>query len=575
MKKVVVGIDFGTSGIGYAYGFSDHVDRIILSNFHGQNEDSKVRSEIILDNDLEEIKAFGNECIGYSNTHKDKTSYEYFKNIKMNLYKKIYTIKSSNGKEADIQLIITKILKKISESALTQIQKSSDKTITKDNIRWVVTIPAIWEDKSKQIMINASIDAGLIKKNSDKSLFLALEPEVAGIYYYTISQTTPSFKSDHINRGEPYIICDIGAGTVDICTHRKIINNNQVSELIEEYPPIGGDFGGNKINEEFIRRLIVGLFGEEKVKKLQVNSLDEDWIKFERSIEEKKRACYDNEPCNLTLDCDVFDDELIGKSLDEYIAEYDKKNLKYKYKIQKVRKWKIEFSSQIFLDIAKEYAQKIFEKLEEIYNSVHTGYILLTGAGSKNGLISNYIYELAIRKNIKFEFTNPPQPDISIIKGAVIFGFQNNIIRKRKAKYTLGIKMSEFWEDKYEGKGIKTYLEIDGKYHCSNLFSKFITINQYIEFNEVIKHNYDALGPNPEIIFYKTNKKDCTYIDEKDEKGKLILEELGRVNFNIGEDFDVNNRGVTIEMRMGGTYIDCCATLIKNGKQLNIIQSFN
>ena len=35
MYKVVVGIDFGTAGIGYAYGFSNQLDKIILSNFHG------------------------------------------------------------------------------------------------------------------------------------------------------------------------------------------------------------------------------------------------------------------------------------------------------------------------------------------------------------------------------------------------------------------------------------------------------------------------------------------------------------------------------------------------------------
>ena len=26
---------------------------------------------------------------------------------------------------------------------------------------------------------------------------------------------------ENINEGKPYIICDIGGGTVDICTHRK------------------------------------------------------------------------------------------------------------------------------------------------------------------------------------------------------------------------------------------------------------------------------------------------------------------------------------------------------------------
>ena len=64
-------------------------------------------------------------------------------------------------------------------------------------------------------MINASIKAGLIDKDSDKSLFLALEPKVAGIYHYIVS----SFVKDAGNicfiiEGKPYIIYDIGAGTV-------------------------------------------------------------------------------------------------------------------------------------------------------------------------------------------------------------------------------------------------------------------------------------------------------------------------------------------------------------------------
>ncbi len=42
-------------------------------------------------------------------THLDKNKYEYFKNIKMNLYHKKYKIKSTNGKETDIELIIYKI----------------------------------------------------------------------------------------------------------------------------------------------------------------------------------------------------------------------------------------------------------------------------------------------------------------------------------------------------------------------------------------------------------------------------------------------------------------------------------
>ena len=322
IPKVIVGIDFGTAGIGYAYSFYNNPLNIILSDFNGQTGDKKVPSEIILDKKLEDTLAFGNDCKGYIKTH-EKNTYEYFKNIKMNLYKKKDTIKSTNGTEANIENIITNILKQISQHAFTQIKKANDNSIKFEEIKWVVTIPAIWEEKSKEIMIRSSKKAGLINRNTDLSLFLALEPEVAAIYY---NSEMSSFKDIHISEGKPYIICDIGAGTVDICTHRKIEMNDLDSQLIEEYPPIGGDYGGNKINEEFIKRLIVEIFGEENVIKLQNDENNEDWDEFESNIENLKKIFDKNEPCNMKLDFLLFEDESIDKTLQDYINEYNLKS---------------------------------------------------------------------------------------------------------------------------------------------------------------------------------------------------------------------------------------------------------
>ena len=101
----------------------------------------------------------------------------------MNLYKKNYIIKSTNCKEADIEFIITKIFKEVSKKAIEQIKRKYDQSINKEDIKWVKIIAAILEEKSKAIMINASLSAGLIDNNTDLSLFLALEPQVDGIYY--------------------------------------------------------------------------------------------------------------------------------------------------------------------------------------------------------------------------------------------------------------------------------------------------------------------------------------------------------------------------------------------------------
>ena len=199
----------------------------------------------------------------------------------------------------------------------------------------------------------------------------------------------------------------------------------------------------------------------------------------------------------------------------------------------------------------------------------------MTGAGSKNDVITNYFYDFANEKNMKIEITIPPQREISIMKGAILFGFQNDIIRKRKAKYSLGVLALEEWDEKYKDKGIKKFSEIYKKYLCTNTFSKFITVNQYIKFNEVIRQEYEAPIKNPNITFYKTYKENCTFIDEKDENGQLIIEKFGKINFDIGEDYDINKRDVIIEIKLGGTYIDVSVIYEKTGKKIDSSITFN
>ena len=572
--KIVVGIDFGTSGVGYAYSFNNNITNIISSDFCGQSKDKKVPTEIILDTNLKEVLAFGEKCKEYTIAY-DKNNYEYFKNIKMNLYKKIYDVKSTNGREVNIESIISKILEEVSKNAVNQIRKKNNMEIKKEDIKWVVTIPAIWEERSKNIMINASKKAGLINDNTDLSLFLALEPEVAGIYY---NSPNMSFAQQNINGGQPYIVCDIGGGKVDICTHRKINISLNETELIEEYPPLGGAYGGNVINEEFIKRLIVELFGEENINSLKNDDYSEDWNKFETEVEGLKKMFDEHEPRYFKLDCRLFESDN-GKSLEDYINEYNKKELKYKYDIKKSEnrrnRWELLVPSKIFSDITREISKKIFSHIEEIYNNVHTGFILFTGGGSQNYNISHYLYDFAKEKNIEIYITTPEHPEISISNGAVLFGFDSNVIRKRKARYTIGIRSSRDWEENiHKDKGIKESYDLHEGYYCTNLFSKFITVNEYISFDKIITKKYDAMIPNPSIIFYKTSEENCTFIDETYEDGKPKLEKFGEFVFHIGNDYDKNKNLVKVYMKMGGTYIDVSAVYVKTGKNLPITQNF-
>ena len=61
--EIIIGIDFGSSGIAFAYSFlNDKNETPTGGYFEGQQNNNKISTEIILDDNLEKILAFGDDC---------------------------------------------------------------------------------------------------------------------------------------------------------------------------------------------------------------------------------------------------------------------------------------------------------------------------------------------------------------------------------------------------------------------------------------------------------------------------------------------------------------------------------
>ena len=211
MYEVVVGIDFGSSGSGFAYSYYDK-SKIIHGQIYGASVDYKIPTEIILD-DQNYIVHFGADCVKFLKEKGLETGH-YFKGIKMHLYENKNTIISQNsGKELPLKLVIQKVLEKIKEIAIKEISKNRPHLEKEtEKIKWVVTVPAIWNEHQKGIMMESCIGAGLINENTDKSLFFALEPEAASLY----CSINKEIDRNYFKTGEYYIVCDLGGGTGDI-----------------------------------------------------------------------------------------------------------------------------------------------------------------------------------------------------------------------------------------------------------------------------------------------------------------------------------------------------------------------
>ena len=576
--QIVIGIDFGSCGITFAYGFLDDPNKTVYNGkFAIQGINDKVSTEIILDEELKEVLSFGNECSHYLSSIGNK-KYHHFKNIKMNLYtkesekkkgKKDYTIKANNSnKKVDIEYIITLILKKVKEIAIEQI-KDKFKDFNLKNIHWTITVPAIWEIKSKQIMINAAQNAKMIRSDDDPSNFFALEPEAASIYYHNSHQ---GIKNEEIDSGKPFILCDLGSGTADIVTQKKVVVNNAI-KFEELYKPVGGDCGCNKINEQFIERVIIELFGKDcydKAKEKICRENYNDWFEFEGKIEDFKKKFINYDQLNdfYRIDCEIFKD-FCKEELNTLIEKFNSKKPDWKLKSQ--GSWKVLFPYKIINDLMFELIHKIkndylLKIIQAQTKSKKVGKIktlVFTGGASSSPILFSMLKnldDLGIKDFIKSE-----NPEVAIANGSVLYSYDHFIISPRKAKFTFGIKTSDIWDEKRHSKGgIKVYDPIDKLWRCKNSFTQFITVEDNLRPDDEISHKFILNNSQANVELFKTLKREAIFTDEKG------VEKFGEFIINVENKFDESNKEVEVKMKLGGTFISASAIYCKTKDEFKI-----
>ena len=520
MKKVIVAIDFGTSGTTYAFAFNDSKDDIIYAKWP-DSPNLKNSTEIILNEKMETIK-FGNECQQYlGELSSSDEKFYHFTDIKMKLYDKKTKIKATNDDIVlDIEIIISKILIFIKTEALKEIQSLRD--IKESEINWKVTVPAIWDNNSKEIMKKASIISGIF---SEPLTFFALEPEAAACDY--VSEKTSD--KEAVKVGNKYIICDIGGGTVDISTHIRKKNGDKV-EIEEIYPPCGGSHGSTYINKAFIEKVIKQLFGKDSIEKLNDimdnPQLDKDlYIDYCILLEEIENFKINIKNIQITkrgnneakrINCTLFEN-LVDSDIKTLIDNYNM-NCPKEWKITVYSDYKIYFPYQIMIDLTKEIIiDNVIKNLKNILENIpDIKSIIYAGSVSSNDFIIS-----KFKENIpEVNHYRSAYPSIAVAKGAVIFGFDPYIIKSRVSKFTIGVNVNDKWNESLHGKrnDLKYFDKIEDCYYCHNVFNPIILKNQKVGINEIISQKYIMKSSKGVAKFYKTIYNNVRFIDEKSTK---------------------------------------------------------
>ncbi|TGJ83714.1 hypothetical protein E0Z10_g5039 [Xylaria hypoxylon] len=129
---------------------------------------------------------------------------------------------------------------------------------------YIITVPAMWDHAAQEAMRECAAEALLGDKAKKEQIQMVAEPEAAGLYALT------SIHDVSLGKGDTFVICDAGGGTVDLSSY-QIISKGRFNDL-KRVSTISGDLCGSS----FLNRL----FEAYMVKKFQ----DIDW---ETSIYQK------------------------------------------------------------------------------------------------------------------------------------------------------------------------------------------------------------------------------------------------------------------------------------------------
>ena len=300
--RIAIAIDFGTARSGYAYQFvedKDVKDPIFRNRWPDTNEFyPKTLTEILLRPDGT-VEAWGHSARKRFTQLREEAAekgYIFIDNFKTLLHE----IKERDqdgpfimkeGKKFSVLRLIAEFLKLIKETALKDISETlgGEGLLNENEIRWCLTVPAVWKEDSKQIMRHAAELAGLIGEGSKEAerLLLVLEAEAAAVH---CQQVMMRQNESALESGKVIMIVDAGGGTVDITVH-EVIGGKGLDELV----PCEGGLHGSKYVDRTFREFLDYKLSAEAMDEFQTQ-WPVEYAKLMNDTWERMKCNYDATP---------------------------------------------------------------------------------------------------------------------------------------------------------------------------------------------------------------------------------------------------------------------------------------
>ena len=404
------------------------------------------------------------------------------------------------------------------------------------------------------------------KEENPHKLTLALELECAALYcqQLTNDEIAPySITPDSLPIADSYMVCNLGAGTVDITAHIK----HGEDDIEVTIPPTGNDSGGREINKEFYHLL------EHIVSDADFNSFlssrgGNKKSEHQAVITEIVSNDFEKAKQHFGMEFSADDPDrsafLTVGLMEKFVRFYSKDKISEGIKDDRIVFVRDMSTLQIKYAKMRELFEPVVQKaIEYIKNALsrkeikeRIKMIYLVGSGFGGCRYTCSALKEAIREfPSDIQVIVPEQDTLAVSRGAVIYCRNPTIIKSRRMEASYGISCNVPFKERIHDEAY-AYRDPDtGEKKCKNIFSAFVRKGQKVTLNDPVVIPYSQANDHECISFYTTT--DLSLLYTKDEQGRDIAQKIGSLIIdcpnpnNLGK----NQRELEIIMDFSSTEI--------------------
>eukprot|EP00752_Nemacystus_decipiens_P002183 g2078.t1 len=597
MSKKIVAIDLGTSRTAYAFSVQGRAEQDVIVRIPDGSLRSvsavKTDTAILLASEApHEVLAFGRRAYerfveyvaeaedGESSEHMDENRNNVttvraasgattmlFRWFKMELcerrgYQSVDDPEATaeGGGKLPLIDVMTASLRHIKGDVIAHLSSVSGVAQTIEDVAWVVTIPAIYDDFAKRFMRVAAHKAGITSTVDSPSLQLCLEPEAACL------AVTSKSASHLAEAGTKIMVLDCGGGTVDITTHEVI--STSPMRLKELLPPTGGPWGSTCVDREFLK-WCKGFLGETRYAEVRrtrefctlLTQWEEGKTRFGGG--EDGRVRLNMAALSVVLGLEEQGMQALRSSHNDDPALAPELHVTgSKFLVVLPSKLVTSFFAPTIKDI--EVCLRDLKRQEPLADLRQ---VFLVGGFSSSPLI-----QAVARAELAgggCEVVLAERPGVAIVRGGVLFANNAETFSTRKARLSYGMRVKSVY-DPEDPEHVRRRPEFpfvgsDGRERIS-------TFSCHVGFGEDIpaggacrKRTYKPVSALQSIVTLEmlaSHEKNVRFPD----KESTFTLGLFTVPLNMSANFE--NRGVEVQFVFGGTELSVTCTHLMTGEKV-------